>query len=143
MSERCSGTVGINSATLFVAPEFDEIRLPFASSAPLGVRASLDGKEGLEAEDVSIDSAATGATGLNYGPEVSRITTRICRECKATINRAQFMLPYQEANAETDPSAPQPPSPPDYVALHAELEKLDAQIASALPEFQEMVLGLE
>lgn len=66
------------------------------------------------------------------------LTTRMCRECKYIVNRAQYMMPPDDSG-----TAPHPVMPPTYAGATVELEMLEAQISSALPEFQEMVLGLE
>ena len=59
----------------------------------------------------------------------TQLRIRICRECKDTVCRKQYML--HEGRA------------PTYLKLYDALMRLQREIEEGLPEFQEMVLGLQ
>ncbi|CEH14990.1 FYVE finger-containing protein [Ceraceosorus bombacis] len=58
-----------------------------------------------------------------------RVGFRICTRCRATITRRQYMLDDEKV--------------PVYLQLYEALIQLQREIEQTLPEFQEMVLGLQ
>ncbi len=71
-------------------------------------------------------SAATDAGAGAGGKEVQ---VRVCRECRDVICRTQYMLPELKR--------------PTYLKLYEALMRLQREIEEGLPEFQEMVLGMQ
>ncbi|PWN48491.1 FYVE-domain-containing protein [Violaceomyces palustris] len=81
-----------------------------------------------DARDVIHGGSANGKD-LEKGGGKTREGVRICRDCKTAILRRQYMM-------DEGPL-------PAYIKLYDALKRLQKEIEETLPEFQEMVLGLQ
>lgn len=61
--------------------------------------------------------------------EASQHGFRLCRECKTVVLRSHYLLEEGEA--------------PEYIRLYHQLMVLQKEIEQSLPEFQELVMGLQ
>lgn len=107
-------------------PSTEEAKLPFDDQVKCSSLVVADDQTGMKIKDVPRWDEASSKHLDAYGRTRG---IRICKECKDIILHRQYMLDDGHL--------------PAYVKLYEALISLQKEIEQSLPEFQEMILGLQ
>ncbi|KAK0532848.1 carboxypeptidase Y-deficient [Tilletia horrida] len=128
--QKCSGLIVLTDARTGKVDDARKVAAEAAVGAASAAAAVSMSSEGGTGGGPSAAAASSSEVALKtIESQVEERAIRVCKDCRAVIFRQQYML-------ESGPT-------PTWLKLYETLMRLQREIEESLPEFHEMVLGLQ